>query len=116
MTVSLDIIAFAEKFGASTVSLEDEVAQAMEMQRDAERLFVEHSYEESDSILDQVDIMLVDVQTAAMVLKDQALFWVYAIEWLSVTAVSIISLFALWTVMIKRRLYREVSITKAQLS
>jgi hypothetical protein len=85
------------------------------MQRDAERLFVEHSYEESDSILDQVDIMLVDVQIAAMVLKDQALVWVYAIEWLSVTAVSIISLFALWTVMVKRRLYREVSSTKAHL-
>ena len=115
-TVSLDIIAFAEKFGASTISLEGEIAETQVMRREAEQLYVEHLFDESEAIMDQIEARLVDIQHDAMRLKDQALVWVYAIEWLSVTAVSIISFFALWTIMVRRRLYRDVAVTKAQMT
>jgi hypothetical protein len=112
LDVSIAIVDFAEKFGASTVSLFEEIAHVQVMRREAEQLFVNHMYEESGAVLDKIDERLVGARNAAMRLKDQALLWVYAIEWLSVTAISMVSLFALWSLMVKRRLYRDVAITR----
>jgi hypothetical protein len=44
--------------------------------------------------------------------KDAALFWVYVIEWLVTAATPFISGFVLWTLMLRRRLYREVTATR----
>jgi hypothetical protein len=45
-------------------------------------------------------------------LKDRALLWVYVVEWLTITAASLLTGFAIWTLMIRRALYREVSSTR----
>jgi len=47
-----------------------------------------------------------------MVLKDRALLWVYIIGWLAVTATALVSSFLLWSIMVRRRLYREVQLTR----
>ena len=73
---------------------------------------MEHLYDESEAIVDQIDMRLVEIQNDAMRLKDQALVWVYAIEWFSVTATSMIAGSFLWFVMIRRRLYREIGTTR----
>jgi len=114
LRLMLDIVAFAEKFGANTASLEVEIAQVHGLRQRAEQLYVEHSYEESEFTMDRIDQKLLDLQNKALQLKDQALFWVYLIEWLSVTGVSALSFLALWTVMIRRWLYREVATTRGQ--
>ncbi len=112
LDVSIAIVDFAEKFGASTISLFEEIADIQIRKREAEQLYVDHMYEESGALLDKIDESLVEVRNTAMRLKDQALLWVYVIEWLSVTAISMVSLIALWTLMVKRRLYRDVAITR----
>jgi len=40
------------------------------------------------------------------------MFWIYTIEWLAVTATLMLSGIALWELMIRRRIYREVEITR----
>ena len=45
-------------------------------------------------------------------LKDEALFWVYATEWLVVSATGILCGFVLWTFMVRRKLYREIEVTR----
>jgi hypothetical protein len=42
-------------------------------------------------------------QEAAIVLKNQALFWAYVMEWCAITGTSLIAGFLLWTLMVKRR-------------
>jgi hypothetical protein len=44
-------------------------------------------------------------------LKDEALFWVYVTEWLVVAGTGMICGFLLWTIMVRRRLYREIQTT-----
>jgi len=49
---------------------------------------------------------------AALRLKDRALFWIYVIEWLSVSATFLVAGFAVWTLMVRRRLHREIAMTR----
>ena len=43
--------------------------------------------------------------------KNEALLWVYLVEWLSVTGTSLVVGFILWSMMVRRKLYREVATT-----
>ena len=45
-------------------------------------------------------------------LKDKALFWIYLIEWMVTTGIFLFSGFMLWSLMVRRSLYREVKTTK----
>jgi len=48
-------------------------------------------------------------------LKDKALLWIYIAEWSAVSGTAVACGVVLWTLMIRRRLYREVGTTRAQL-
>jgi hypothetical protein len=54
--------------------------------------------------MDQAEIVAEEV-------KNEALLWVYLTEWLSVSGTALIVGFVLWTLMVRRRLYREVETT-----
>ena len=53
-----------------------------------------------------------DLEEDAIRLKRQALAWVYVIEWSAVMGTSMIVGVAVYMLMIKRRLYREVGLTR----
>ncbi len=44
--------------------------------------------------------------------KDSALLWIYVIEWMATTATALMSGVVVWWLMIRRRLYREVTVTR----
>ena len=47
--------------------------------------------------------------------KDRALLWVYVTEWLVVSGTFLMASFVVWSLMVKRRLYREVKQTRLRL-
>jgi len=49
-----------------------------------------------------------------MQLKDQAMLWIYLIEWSVVTATFALGGIVLWSLMVRRKLYREVQETRFQ--
>ncbi len=58
-----------------------------------------------------MESLLIDLNQAEarmIELKDQAMFWIHLVEWLVITATVMISGLATWTLMVRRRLYREV--------
>ena len=44
--------------------------------------------------------------------RERALLWIFVIEWLVVSGASMVSGFVLWTLMVRRRVYREVETTR----
>ena len=56
--------------------------------------------------------LLREADELALRAKQTALFWVYVIEWLVVTATLLVCATVLWALMVRRRLYREVSATR----
>ena len=104
---------FVDRFGASTAKLEARVAEINEMVKSAEAMYVRQDYERSLSLLGDAEKAVKDIEAAALKLKDRAMLWVYVIEWLAVLGTSFACGTVLWAVMIRRRLYREVHVTRA---
>ena len=106
------LVEFCENFGANTdrIMLKiDEVDNAM---LEAILPYLELRLEDALESCQKVGGMLTEIERDAINLKKRALFWVYLIEWLAVTGTSMICAFALWSVMVRRRLYREVQTTR----
>lgn len=51
-----------------------------------------------------------------MKVKERALMWVYLIEWSVITGTFGVVGFATWTLMLRKRLYREVETTRYDVS
>ena len=106
------ILDFVELFGANINPLLEETTRTRQAISAAESLYLEKQYQEA---LDEVRLArkaLVDIQDMAIELKDQALLWVYIIEWAVVSGTSLIAGLALYALMLKRRLYRDTGATR----
>jgi hypothetical protein len=112
LTSIADTLNFVEKFGANTNPVERKMGQAGDLVRVAEDLYVSKELDAAKSKLEDIDEAMISLQEEAMSLKDQALFWVYTVEWVVTVGTSLLAGFVLWTLMIRRRMYKEVKITR----
>ncbi len=108
----LSTMDFADKFGANLQPIETQIGDINEKKRDADRNYIIQELEESAAmmavILSDLDRLTLDAIDA----KDRALFWIFMIEWLVVSGTSMFAGFMVWTLMVRRRLYKEVQVTK----
>jgi hypothetical protein len=111
-TVTISLLEFAEKFGAKVAPLEEDLNRIELLKAEADGHYLDQEYEEVLSVTDRINALFTEINSEAVKLKDQALLWVYVVEWASVTATSLLCGFALWTLMIRRRVYREVETTR----
>lgn len=110
----MDILEFSESFGANTAEIRSRFGEVDEVIARANEQYIDLRYQDMLETNEQIGSMLEELQQQAVELKDRALLWVYIIEWLAVTATAMISGFVLWTVMVRRKLYREVRVTRSR--
>ena len=111
-TVLVSLLSFVERFGANTNVVERQIAQVDQDYKKAQDLYREQKWQEGLQVLKNVHASLSSLDNRALKLKQRALFWIYLTEWLIVTAVLSLSGFAVWTLMVRRRLYGEVRSTR----
>jgi uncharacterized membrane protein len=108
----LSLVEFIDKFGASTRRLDDEMTIMDSMVSDAAQSYLDHDFEEAlgraRSALEKQE----EIEKLSVVIKNQTLFWVYVVEWMSVTGVGLLAGILLWSLMVRRRLYRDVRATR----
>ncbi len=106
------LLDFIDRFGART----DEVLEGLDMiagkVSEGKRLYRMQSYDEASALMDEALSDMDAMGERAMRLKESALVWVHLIQWLVVTGVSLAAGVSVWTLMIRRRLYREVAVTR----
>jgi hypothetical protein len=112
---AISTLEFADKFNANTREVEAMLEKVGDAKKAADRLFVDQEYEEAAGIMSGLILDLDEVIEMAIEAKDTALFWIFVIEWFVVTGTSMIAGTVLWTLMVRRRLYREVGETKLAL-
>ncbi len=103
---------WAESFGANTAQLYEHLTY---LEREAEGAADDYMDQDYGPAIEFLESLLEEVKLAtaeAVRLKDEALMWVYLVEWLAVSGTGALCGFALWTVMIRRRSYREVETTR----
>ena len=108
----ISLIDFADRFGANTREIWQEVLKVGEMRIKAEEFYIEQEYDETLRLLKDAKGVLNEVSEHAIGLKNRALLWTYIIEWLAVLGTLMISGEILYAVMIRRRLYRSVGLTQ----
>jgi len=108
----LSMMEWADNLGVNTVPLSDrlfEIEVEMEESMDS---YLEQDYPSTISFLNSLSPRVVEIAEEAVRLKDEAMLWIYVSEWLVVSSAGIISGFVLWTLMIRRRMFREVKATR----
>jgi hypothetical protein len=110
----ISLLEFVSAFGASTGQLFDQLEDMDGRKRSAEDKFREGDYEAAAMIFDDLEESWRDLDSRAVNAKERALIWVYLIEWSSVTSIGLITGVLTWILMIRRRLYREVGLTRSR--
>jgi hypothetical protein len=106
------LLDFCESFGANTqkiVARFDEMDDAIAM---AMPQYLDLRFEEMLETYGVVEGMLEETENEAIKLKERTLLWVYVIEWFAVTGTFMVCGFVLWTLMVRRSLYKTVESTR----
>jgi uncharacterized membrane protein len=110
----VNLLDFIAKFGADTGKVDLKLADAEDMTDEARDFFVDLELEQARATADEALKTLEDAYELAFEARDAALFWIFLTEWLVVTGTGLISGVVIWTLMIRRRLYREVEVTRGR--
>jgi hypothetical protein len=108
----VSLLEFVENFGASTVKLYEELEEINQLELRAEEFYRMDDYDSASNVFDEIHLAWMELNAKAIRAKQNALTWVYIIEWFTVTATAMIAGSFLWFVMIRRRLYREIGTTR----
>jgi uncharacterized membrane protein len=106
------VIEFVEKFGANMGPAERILAEAQAIRKRGDESYLDGEAGEAVSLMKEALAVLIEASEKAYEIKDEALIWVYLTEWLVVASTGMICGVLLWTIMIRRRLYREVGETR----
>ena len=104
---------FIDKFGANTRPVERMLGELETKKKEAERLYLKDRYEEAADAMKDVIQGFQRISDQAVRIRERALLWVYITEWFAVTGTAIICGSLVWTLMVKRRYYKEVSVTRS---
>ena len=108
----LSLLEFCDSFGANTQSIVSSLDDIERLLVETRPVYLDLRFEEVLGAYQDVGEMLAEVEMESVALKNRALVWVYIIEWLAVTGTGMICGFVLWSTMVQRRLYRQVSATR----
>jgi hypothetical protein len=111
-SIILSLMDWVERFGASTGSFGERLSQIDLRQADASGFYIAGEYASALSELETGKEEARGLRQKVLVAKDRALMWVYVIEYLTISGTTVISGVVLWTLMIRKRLYREARTTR----
>jgi len=107
------LIDFVDRFGANSQPLHNMVIESNDARDRAEAEYLAQEFDQSQASLQEAFEMTVETEMHAVRVKERALLWVYLIEWSAITGTLGIVGFATWALMIKRRAFHEVGLTRA---
>jgi hypothetical protein len=108
----ISTIEFIEKFGAPTDPVERILYANNIRLKEVDSAYLDLRHEESLSIAKELVSELNRGIELALEIKDGALRWTYLIEWLVTMGTGMMVGFVLWTLMVRKRLYRETRVTR----
>jgi hypothetical protein len=106
------LVEFCESFGANTQGMVERFEEMDAVISEALPHYLDLRFNEMLETYREVDGMLEEAEEEAVKLKNRTLFWVFVIEWFVVTGTAMACGFVLWSLMIRRRLYREIRTTR----
>jgi len=110
---TLAVLEFVERFGANPMKVERRLDSMKVGYRDASSKYLKEDYDGAETRLKELFSEFSVIEEDLMRAKDRALLWIYIVEWTAVSGVSLLCGFLLWSLMVRRRLYKQVSTTRS---
>jgi hypothetical protein len=108
------MLAWVETFGGNPQKLRDRVRALEETKVRAEDTYLDGDIAGALAIMEEAKVEQSAVRVAASNAKDEALFWVYVVEWFALTGTFLISSYVLWALMVRRKLYKDVAVSRLE--
>ncbi len=109
------ILVWVEKFGGNPDKLRARFEALVDVRTRAEEAYLNGDFDQALAILSQAEAEHASIRLDAMKAKDEALFWVYLTEWCALMGTLMISSYAIWALMVRRKLYKEVGVSRLDL-
>ena len=107
------VLDFVSAFGGRTERLEAGILDSDQVLKASKEYYVSNQLERAEEEVDSALWGLERINRDSMRVKDQTFLWIYLTEWMVVTSVSLICGVAIWSLMVRRRMYRVVGITRS---
>jgi hypothetical protein len=114
MSLLASLADFAEKFGADSSRMGELMSPISDKFRQAEETYLEQDFETAGNLMNEIFEEISDAENQVVKIKENVLIWVYVVEWLTVTSTLMISSYVIWTVMVRRKLYKQVGTTQLE--
>lgn len=108
----LGTMELAEKFGANTYKVEEAMVELNGLLERARDEYSSGEYQTSLGTLDDAAAEADRILGLAFKLKDEAMFYAYVIQWLVTSGTLLLSGSVLYSLMVRRRLYRDIESTR----
>jgi hypothetical protein len=108
----LHMMEWADNFGANILPLSERLTALEAEAQGAVDFYLEQDYVMTISHMESMNDKIIEITDHAVRLKNEALAWVYVTEWLVVSSVGMVAGVAVWSLMVRRRVYREVGATR----
>lgn len=108
----INLLDFCESFGANTQKVRSSFDDIDEIIAAGLPEYLDLRFEDTLGTYREAEELLTEAENEALRVKNRTLMWVYLIEWLAVTGTTMACGFVLWSVMVRRKLYREVRSTR----
>ena len=108
----IGLIDFIDRFGANTDPLHRMIDRLEEKRAEAGELYLQGEYQKAWDTIHEAEDGLLEISAESAKLRRKALMWVYVTEYIVVSATGLLCGFAMWTLMIRRRYFREVRTTR----
>ena len=111
----MSIMDFADKAGANLRDVELELAGLDGDRRQVKSLYIDNRMVECHDLSVSLGARYEDLIDKALKAKDKALFWIFLVEWVVVAATSMVTGVVAWSLLVRKRLYREVGQTRLRI-
>jgi len=111
-SLMISLLDFADSFGAITRDVYLQMEEVDGLRIESFDKYREYSFAEASEIMELAMSRFAALREDAMDLKDGALLWIYLTQWVAVTGTSLTTGVVIWTLMVRKRLYREVGTTR----
>ena len=108
----LSFLDFADKFGANMREVEVGLAESSKLYDEARQSFIHADMDICQTQLSSLSGRYEELTHLGFKLWNRAIFWVHIVEWLTVSGTSMLAGGILWLLMVRRKLYKEVTLTR----
>jgi hypothetical protein len=112
----LSMMEWADHFGASVLSLSTRLTDPEREVANATDSYLEQEYNAAVSVMQTMSPRVTEITGDAVDMKNEAMLWVFISEWMAVTSTGMVAGAVVWSLMVRRRMYRAAGITRLRMA